>query len=133
MSASFNKTIVVSYTAGADLSALQYTFVKLNASGQVVAVAAATDIAIGVLQNIPKSGQLASVVVVGGTKVVASAAITLPAIIGTTASGQAVKLVPGTDITKFVLGQAEGPQGVAGAANDLITIFVNCTTPSRAV
>lgn len=132
MSASFNKPIVVSYTANSDLSALQYTFVKMVSTGLVDAVAAATDIPVGVLLNMPKAGQEAEVVVLGGTKVKASAAITLPALIGTTATGTAVKLAAGTDTTKYILGQAEGVQGIAGAAGDLITVFVNCATPSRA-
>lgn len=132
MVAHFNTAVLGSYPAGADLSALQFTFVKMNAAGAIVAVAAATDIPIGVLQNQPKSGQFASVVVVGGTKLIASAAISLPALIGTTATGTAVKLTAGTDTTKYILGQAEGAPGVAGAAGDVITVFVNCVTPSRA-
>jgi hypothetical protein len=68
-----NYSVKVTLVAGADLSALQYTFVKLNSSGEAIAVAAATDVPIGVLQNAPTSGQEAEVLVVGGTKLVASA------------------------------------------------------------
>jgi hypothetical protein len=46
----------------------QYTFVKLNSSGEAIAVAAATDVPIGVLQNAPTSGQEAEVLVVGGNQ-----------------------------------------------------------------
>ena len=37
-----NYSVKVTLVAAADLSALQYTFVKLNSSGQAAAVAAAT-------------------------------------------------------------------------------------------
>jgi hypothetical protein len=63
-----NYSVKVTLVAGADLSAKQYTFVKLNSSGEAIAAAAATDIPIGVLQNAPTSGQEAEVLVVGGTK-----------------------------------------------------------------
>lgn len=132
MTATWQEAVSASYPAGADLSALQYTFVKLDSSGNVVAVAAATDIPVGVLQNAPTSGHTAEVLVIGGTKLVASAAISLPALIGTTSTGTAVKLAAGTDATKYILGQAEGAQGIAGAAGDVISVFVNCATPSRA-
>lgn len=132
MVAHFNTAVLGSYTAGADLSLLQYTFVKFNASGQVIPVAAATDIAAGVLQNNPKSAQEAVVLVVGGSKLIASAAISLPALIGTTATGTAVKLAAGTDTTKYVFATAEGAPGVAAATGDVITVFVNCATPARA-
>ena len=70
-----NYSVKVTLVAGADLSALQYNFVKINSSGQAVACAAATDIPVGVLQNAPTSGQEAEVLIVGGTKIVAGAAI----------------------------------------------------------
>lgn len=129
MASFWPQAVLASYVAAADLSALQYTFVKLDANGAVVAVAAATDIPVGVLQNAPKSGQTAEVLVIGGSKLKASAAITLPALIGTTATGTAVKLAAGTDLTKYILGQADE---AAGAANDVISVIVNCASPARA-
>jgi hypothetical protein len=81
-----NYSVKVSLVAGADLSTKQYTFVKLDSSGQAVAAAAATDIPIGVLQNAPTSGQEAEVLIVGGTKIVAGAAIGEGALVGTSAS-----------------------------------------------
>jgi len=99
-----NYSVKVTLVAGADLSAKQYTFVKLNSSGEAVAAAAATDIPVGVLQNAPTSGQEAEVLVVGGTKIVAGAAIAEGAQIGTSSAGKAVALVAGTDTTKYVVG-----------------------------
>lgn len=132
MTAHFQEAVSGSYTAAADLSALQYTFVKFNSTGGVIAVAAATDIPAGVLQNAPTSGQIAEVLIIGGTKLKASAAITPPVLIGTTSVGRAVALAAGTDTTKYILGQTDGEQGVAAANGDVIAVIVNCATPSRA-
>lgn len=125
-----NYAVKVTLVAGADLSALQYTFVKLNSSGQAVAVSAATDVAIGVLQNKPTSGQEAEVLIVGGTKIVASASATLGTAlnIGTTSAGKAVALAV-TDTTKYVFGVYLTAPGADG---DIVTAAINCATPTRA-
>ena len=124
-----NYSVKITLVAAADLSALQYTFVKLNASGQAAAAAAATDIPIGVLQNAPTSGQEAEVLVVGGTKIVAGAAIGEGALVGTSATGRAVALVAGTDTTKYVVGTLLTE---AGASGDIVTAVINCANPGRA-
>jgi len=124
-----NYSVKVTLVAAADLSSLQYTFVKLNASGQAAAAAAATDIPIGVLQNAPTSGQEAEVLVVGGTKIVAGAAIGEGALIGTSAAGKAVALVAGTDTTKYVVGTLLTESGASG---DIVTAVINCAGPTRA-
>lgn len=125
-----NYSVKVTRVAGADLSALQYTFVKQNSSGQVVAVAAATDIPLGVLQNAPTSGQEAEVLVVGGTKLKAGATVTLGThfILGTTSAGAATPLAAGTDTTKYILGV---PLATA-ASGDVMSAVINCAAPSRA-
>jgi len=125
-----NYAVKVTLVAGADLSALQYTFVKLNSSGQAVAVSAATDVAIGVLQNKPTSGQEAEVLIIGGTKIVASASATLGTAlnIGTTSAGKAVALAV-TDTTKYVFGVYLSAPGADG---DIVTAAINCATPTRA-
>lgn len=116
--------------AGADLSSSQYKFVKLNASGEVIACAAATDKPYGVLQNTPISGATADVLIVGITKVQADAALATPGtLIGTSADGQADAKTPGTDTTEYVVGQTIG---TAGAAGELLTVVVNCASPARA-
>lgn len=125
-----NNAVKITRVAGADLSALQYTFVKENSSGQVVAVAAATDVPIGVLQNAPTSGQEATVLVTGGTKLKAGATITLGThfVLGTTSAGAATPLAPGTDTTKYILGV---PLATA-ASGDITSVIVNCASPGRA-
>jgi hypothetical protein len=124
-----NYSVKATLVAGGDLSALQYTFVKLNSSGEAVAAAAATDVPIGVLQNAPTSGQEAEVLIVGGTKIVAGAAISEGALVGTSSTGKAVALVAGTDTTKYVVGTLLTESGASG---DIVTAVVNCANPGRA-
>lgn len=122
-----NYSVKITRVAGADLSALQYTFVKLSTTDTVVTCTAATDIPIGVLQNAPTSGQEAEVLIVGGTKLVAGATIAIGNILGTTSAGAASVLTV-TDTTKFVLGSAIS----GGASAEVITAVVNCANPTRA-
>jgi len=124
-----NYSVKVTLVAGADLSALQYNFVKINSSGLAVACAAATDIPVGVLQNAPISGQEAEVLVVGGTKIKAGAAIGEGAQIGTGSTGKAVALVAGTDATKYVAGTLLTESAADG---NIVTAVINCATPHRA-
>ena len=120
--------VVLSIPAGADLSAKQYTFVKLS-SATVISAAAATDLPIGVLLNDPASGETAAVAVSGVVKLKASAAISVGALVGTTSTGTGVSLTAGTDTTKYILGRAIT---AAGAAGDIITVAVNLANISRA-
>jgi len=128
-----NYSVKVTLEAAADLSALQYTFVKLDSSGKAAAVSATSDTAIGILQNDPTSGQEAEVLVVGGSKLVAGGAVTEGALVGTSAAGKGSALTPsgtaGASIPRFF--------GVAlteaSAANELFTIVVNCATPAKAI
>lgn len=122
-------SVKITLVAGADLSAAQYTFVKVNGSGQAVACAAITDIPVGVLQNAPLIGQEAEVLVSGGTKVKAAAAATTPTLIGTNATGLAQAIVAGTATTVYVAGQY---LTAPGAANEFVTAIVDCTAPGRA-
>lgn len=124
-----NYSVKVTLVAGADLSAAQYKFVKLNASGQVVVCSGATDLPIGVLQNDPASGAEAEVLVVGGTKIIAGAAIGEGAQIGTSSAGKAAALVAGTDTTKYVAGTLLTESGADG---EIVTAVINCANPHRA-
>ncbi len=124
-----NYSVKVTLVAAADLSSKQYTFVKLDSSGLVAAAAAATDIPIGVLQNAPTSGQEAEVLVVGGTKIVAGAAIGEGALVGTSSAGKAVALVAGTDTTKYVVGTLLTESAADG---NIVTAVINCANPGRA-
>lgn len=121
--------VVKGFAASADLSAKQYLFMELG-SGTIAAANAITDVPVGVLQNKPDAaGQMGEVCMIGFTKMVASAAITAGALIGTTTAGKAVALTVGTDTTQYILGRA-----LTGASNDgdIIDVVINCANPARA-
>ena len=123
------KQMALTLKAGADLSAKQYYFVKLNADNQVIVCAAATDAPIGVLQNAPDSGDNASVCVVGISKVSGDADLTAGNLIGTSADGQADAKTAGTDTTEYTVGQVIYGNSAAGG---LATAAINCASPARA-
>ena len=82
-----------------------------------------------VLQNTPISGAEATVVVAGGTKIVASASIAAGVKIGTASTGKADAKVAGTDTTEYTVGQVL----LASAADaDILTAVINCASPNRA-
>ena len=124
-----NNALKITAIAGADLSSKQYRFVKMSADNTVVVCAGATDAPIGVLQNNPISGAEASVLVVGGTKLVASAAIAAGIKIGTDANGKADAKVAGTDTTEYTVGVVIQS---SGADADILTAVINCASPNRA-
>lgn len=116
--------------AGADLSALQFYAVKLNSSSQVVAVAAATDIAIGILQNKPNAaGVAAELMVAGVSEVIAGGALTTGNQITVDSTGRIVAAVAGTDTTKYSMGHV-----LIGCSNagERATVLFNCMSPGRA-
>lgn len=113
-------------TAGADLSAKQFHFVKLASATTVNVCSAITDVPIGVLQNTPTSGQAAEVCIFGITKVVADGTLAAGNIIGTSADGQADAITRGSDTTVTIAGQAIE----AGSAGETVTMFLN---PSNAL
>lgn len=122
-----------SMEAGADLSAKQFYFVKLDSAGKVVVCAAVTDKPIGILQNNPVSSQEALVMMDGISKVSADAALAIDDLVGPAADGQAAVYVPGTDTTKYIVGRvlggtgtASGAGGAAGAVDELATVAFSC-------
>lgn len=119
-----------SFEAGADLSGDQHRFVKLNASGQVVAIAADTDVPVGVLENAPDaSGETAQVTIIGNAKVEADETLAEGDLVGPAADGQAAVITAGTDTTQFICGQVVGANDAA--AGELATVSVNCANPAR--
>jgi len=119
----------ITLKAGADLSAKQYHFMKLDASGDAVVCSGATDKPVGVLQNNPTSGQAAEIVVAGLTKISSDAALAIGALIGTSADGQADAKTPGSDTTEYVVGTVLTTTGAAGVIGSAL---VNCANPHRA-
>jgi len=120
---------LMSFEAGADLSAKQFYFVKLSGTGRGVVVCdGATDKPIGVLQNKPTSGQIAEVMVVGLSKVSADADLAIDALIGTSGDGQADAKTPGTDTTEYVVGRVVDENTAAGG---LVSALINCINIGR--
>lgn len=78
-----------SLVAGADLSAAanQFTAVKLDANGNVIACTANTDRPLGILQNLPEEGDPAEVTIIGISKYRSSGIIGVGALMGVTATG----------------------------------------------
>ena len=121
----------VGLKAGEDLSGTgkQFRFVKLDASGDVVLCTGATDIPIGVLLDLPESGEAAEVCVIGQCEVEADAAMNEGDLVGTSADGQADAKVAGTDTTEYVVGHVMSASAAAGTR---CSVFVNCASPHRA-
>ena len=122
--------MTLSFEAGADLSAKQYHFVRLDgANGRKVVVCdAVTDRPVGVLRNDPTSGQMATVMVTGISQVVANADLAAGDVIGTSNDGQAAAYVFGTDTTKYPVGWVRDANTAAGG---IISAVIDCILPGR--
>ena len=124
-----NYAVKHTFTAGEDLSAKQYHFVKIdNGDGDVVAVSAATDRPIGVLQNAPTSGQAADVLIVGGTKIEAGGSASFGEPLFASASATAVTLVFGGSASA---NYAVGTFIENAAAGAVTTAVIDCANAAR--
>lgn len=77
-----NKILDLTFPAAEDLSGDQYKFMVLNSSGNVRRPDSASEVAIGILQNAPASGEAAVVRVIGQSKIEANAAIGIGTFVG---------------------------------------------------
>jgi hypothetical protein len=93
----------ITLKAGADLSAKQYFFVKIDANGDAV-LAGNGENAIGVLQNAPASGEAANIAVAGVSKVIIGDTTSLDSgvVISSDANGKAT-LGVSTDFALAIL------------------------------
>ena len=115
--------VKITLEAAADLSAKQFYAVKVDANGKAAVCAAVTDVPVGILQNKPTSGQAATIVSVGVSKIDSNAALDEGNLIGTAADGQAQPISLGSETTVHVCGQAIE----AGSAGETLTAFINVT------
>lgn len=107
--------------AGEDLSSGQYKAVKhASTAGQVLACAATTDAAIGILQNDPASGEAANVAGVGSVAKAVAGTSTVSAgnLLGYNSTGQ---LENHTTDGRYIFAQA---QEDAAASGDIIQVTV---------
>jgi len=124
-----NSAVKASFTAGENLSAKQYHFVKIdNGTGDLVAVSGATDRPIGVLQNAPTSGQIAEVTIVGGTKIKAGGSASAGQACFASASATAVTLAFGTTASAaYSVGTFIEP----AASGAITTAVIDCANSAR--
>lgn len=120
--------LVISLRAAADLTAKQFYFVKLDSSGYAAMPTAATDVPIGVLQNAPDTGEEATVMVMGVSKVSSDAALAIGNLIGVASDGQADAKTAGGDTTEYTVGQV---LVASAAAAGYATAAINCANPHR--
>lgn len=114
-----NSVQSITLPAAADLSAQQYRCMQVNSSGQA-AVANATALVAGILQNDPgAAGHPATVAYAGVSKAIAGAAITAGARVTADANGAVIPAVTAGDA---VIGVALAS---AGAAGDIIPVLIN--------
>lgn len=95
-----------SFAAAADYSAKQFWPVKLTAANTVAVCSGATDVPIGILQNKPKSGEAADVLMLGVTRGVSDGSGTAIAPGDWVGSGAAGKLVKKASDKDYAIGQA---------------------------
>jgi hypothetical protein len=107
-----------------------FKFVKYTGDNKVALCSAVTDVPCGVIQAPCLAGEPAEVVAIGETQLQADASLTAGQLIGTSADGQAAHYVPGTDTTKYIVGQVKRVAGGTSAGN-FITATVNCVSPAR--
>jgi hypothetical protein len=119
----------VTFTTAADLRAIQYHAVKLDANGKIIAIAAITDRPLGILQDKPNLGEDGGVMLCGISYMKAGAAIAAAAQLGLDNTGRSKAIVPGTDTTQYLFGQV---LEASGAANEIHTVVFDCRGCGRA-
>ncbi len=123
-----NNVLRLSFEAAEDLSSYQYHFVTLNSSGQIKLLDTANDVAIGILQDEPTSGQAGSVMIIGKSKVVANAALTvltwvMPEFVSVTDCGKAQDAGTNWAAARALVLEA------ASAEDDLASVYLTDPNP----
>jgi len=111
-----NPVLVLSLPAAADLSSSQHFIVKTSSG--TAALAGAGDVAMGVLQNDPVSGEAASIMVAGVSRLVAGAVIAEGAQVAADANGKGRTATTGDIVLGIAL-------EAAGADGDIIPLLLN--------
>jgi hypothetical protein len=115
---SFPKPNILTFRAGEDLSAKQYTFVKLTAEETVASQTTKGGKSIGILMNAPIAGDFAEVAMPGGGAKLKTGANT--DLMGTLIPNTSGQGIPSDAATQWV-----GAQGLAAATSgDIIPVNV---------
>lgn len=109
MASGENAILSKTFTAGADLSSLQYRFVKLSAA-DTVTVCGNGEVPIGILQNDPESGEQANVMVMGISNLAVHAATSRNDKLGSQANGRGVAVTADTNTYNAVALEAATAQ-----------------------
>lgn len=118
-----NEILTMSYIASEDLSGQQYRFVCQDSDGYVGMPDAATEYPLGILQNAPVAGEVATVMLAGVSKLVANDALAVQALVkmeyvSTTDNGKADAADTEGDIVRGVVVFA------SGAEDDLCSVLL---------
>lgn len=116
--ASHSDPRILSFKAGADLSAKQYRFVKFGADDEhVVAASVASEVVLGVLQSAPTAEQVAEVALNGGgAKLKLAGTVTRGAYIRNDANGDGIAAVAGEKYGALAM--------ASGVSGDVIPVEV---------
>ena len=102
-----------SFIAGEDLSDYQYHGVAISGEMTVDACDADTDQPIGILLNDPESGEMANVLIIGRTPIVAGEAIPVGSRVRIDSNGHAMVFDIDTDVTTYCIGTCVNAAGAA--------------------
>jgi hypothetical protein len=95
-------TAFQSAPAGADLSAKQYFFVKLNSDREAILTSAATDKIAGVLSNEPEEDEDATIITAGTAKVSAGGTLSIGDYVTSDSAGEAVATTTSGDVVRGI-------------------------------
>lgn len=110
-----NQVRSLTLVAAADLSASQYRLIQVDSAGKA-ALAGATGIVVGALQNKPASGQSAAVGFHGVSKVVAGGTVAAGARVTSDANSAAITATTGDSVAGIAI--------TAGVSGDLISVLI---------
>lgn len=124
-----NQVLVVSKEAGEDLSNDQYRFVVLTSTGTVRRPDSETEVAFGILQNAPASGEAAAVMVLGVSKLQVNGALgigtfVMPEYVGAADAGKGKTSAGAPAYTRAVVVEA------SGAEDDLASVLLTANFPA---
>lgn len=123
--ASYTSSSRRGFKAGADLSAAQFSAVKLDTNGNVILAVAATDQVIGVLENGPKANDTADVFLRSGNgsyKIKAGGTIAIGQKLTIDSSGRAIYVTGTPTAGNEIVGVAL-EAGVVGQIIEVLTVF----------
>jgi len=119
----------LSMVAGEDLRTKRFYFTKIHTDGTLLLCSSVTEPIFGILQNTPNTGEMATVMVFGVSKIVGSADLAKGDPVGTTTAGKAATYAHGSDTTKYIVGTVMLDNSVDGG---VATIAFNCLGAGRA-